>query len=141
MRVDFIFSYWIFFWYLLYISGLIVQYNPKFAILCGLAENVFILLLMLYFHTNVKLILLFIIMMIPLKIIPLYTLWDTKITWIDVQITFFVFLFYLVWGYMNDKKIHDFTKRTQELILHNKNTLPGMQILDKIIKKIRIFVN
>lgn len=133
MRLDFIFSYWIFFWYLLYIFGLVTQYNPKFSIVCGLIENTCILFLMLYFHTRIKLILLFIIMSILLKIIPLYTLWTTKIKWHDIQMTFLLFFIYLFWTYINNQKYNDFMKRTQDLILHNKNTLPGMRFLEKYI--------
>lgn len=133
MRLDFIFSYWIFFWYLLYLFGLVTQYNPKFAIVCGLIENILILFFMLYFHTRIKLILLFIIMSILLKIIPLYTLWNTKIKWHDIQMTFLLFFIYLFWTYINNQKYNDFMKRTQELIIHNKNTLPGMRFLEKYI--------
>jgi len=133
MRIDFIFSYWIFFWYLLYISGFVSSYNPKFPIICGLIENVFLLLAMLYFRTNLKLILLFATMMIPLKIIPLYTVWNTIIQWSDIYFTLALFLVYLGWSYMNGKKINDFIDNTRKLILQNQNTFPGMQFLDKII--------
>lgn len=131
MRVDFIFSYWIFVWYLLYLFGFVTQYNPKFAILFGLIENIIILCLMFYFHTHTKLIILFIIMSIILKIIPLYTLWTTKITWTDIKITFLLFFVYLFWSYIHNQKYNDFMNRTKELILENKNTLPGMQFLEK----------
>lgn len=133
MRLDFIFSYWIFFWYLLYIFGLVTQYNPKFAIICGLIENIMIIFLMFYFHTSMKLIILFTIMSIVLKIVPLYTLWKTKIKWIDIKMTFLLFFVYLFWTYIHNQKYNDFMKRTKELIMENKNTLPGMQLLDKII--------
>lgn len=133
MRLDFIFSYWIFFWYLLYISGLVDQYNPKFAIICGLIENGVILLLMMVFRTNLKIILLFVAMMIPLKIIPLYTLWNTKMQWSDIYFTFALFFAYSVWSYINGKKLDYFIENTRNLILQNKNTLPGMKLLDKII--------
>lgn len=133
MRLDFIFSYWIFFWYLLYICGLVGDYNPKFAIICGLIENGFLLLLMMVFRTNLRFILLFVAMMIPLKIIPLYTLWNTKMQWSDIYFTFALFLAYLVWTYINNQKIGDFIENTRNLILHNKNTLPGMKLLDKMI--------
>lgn len=133
MRVDFIFSYWIFFWYLLYIFGLVTQYNPKFAIICGLIENIIILGLMFFYNTSKKLIFLFTSMSILLKIIPLYTLWTTKIKWVDIKITFLLFFIYLFWTYSHNQKYNDFIKKTKDLILYNKNTLPGMIFLEKYI--------
>jgi len=131
-RIDFIFSYWLFLWYLLYLFR-IVNYNPKFAILCGFIENISILSLMFYYGTKKKLILLFFIMFILLKIIPLYSIWNTKITAKDITATTFLFIIYLVWMSFNNKKPSDFKNQTLDLILHNRNTLPGMTILNKII--------
>jgi len=133
MRIDFIFSYWIFFWYILYIFGLLTRYNPKFAIICGLIENVGLVMLMVYYNTHVKLIILFAIMSLLLKIIPLYTLWNEKIKLGDIGFTFLLFFVYLFWAHMHNLNTTDFVKRTQSLILHNENTLPGMQFLDRII--------
>ena len=128
-RIDFIFSYWIFLWYLLYLFR-IANFNPKFAILCGFIENIAILSLMFYYGTKKRLILLFFIMIILLKIIPLYSIWNTKIHARDIIATFVLFIIYLSWV---QKMPSDFKKQTLDLIVHNKNTLPGMMFLDKII--------
>lgn len=132
MRIDFIFSYWIFFWYLLYISGIIINYNPKFAIICGLIENMFIVLLMFLYNTKVKLVILFITMSIILKVIPLYTIWKTKINMNDIFMTFLLFIIYLLWVSSHNKTYLDLKKGTEDLVIHNKNTLPGMMFLQKI---------
>jgi hypothetical protein len=131
-RIDFIFSYWIFLWYLLYIFK-IISYNPKFAILCGFIENISILSFMFYYETKKKLILLFFIMFTLLKIIPLYSIWNTKIRAHDIIATIVLFIIYLVWIFYNKKTISDFKNQTLDLVLHNKNTLPGMMFLNKII--------
>ncbi len=131
-RIDNIFSYWIFFWYLLYLFGF-VKYNPKFAILCGLFENIFIMLLMLYYKTKTRLLFLFFIMFVLLKVIPLYSIWTTKIKWNDIIFAFILFAVYLCWTFLNKKTFSDFHIQTSKLIFHNKNTLPGMMFLDKII--------
>ena len=47
-RFDFVFSYWIFAWYILYICN-IVKYNPKWALTIGLVENIGILFLMFFY--------------------------------------------------------------------------------------------
>jgi len=129
VQMNFIFSYWIFFWYLLYIVGFI-NYNPKFAIICGLFENLFIMLLMIYYKTKKRLLFLFFIMFTLLKVIPLYSIWTTKIKWNDIIFTIFLFVLYLIWV---KKSFLDFKHQTLDLVLYNKNTLPGMMFLDKII--------
>lgn len=131
-RIDFIFSYWIFLWYLLYLFG-IVNFNPKFAILCGFIENIVILSLMFYYGTKKKLILLFFIMFVFLKIIPLYSIWNTKIHARDIIATLVLFIIYLTWV---KKTPSDFKKQTLDLIVYNKNTLPGMMFLDKFISRV-----
>jgi len=128
-NIALIFSYWIFLWYLLYILKL-VEYNPKFAILCGLVENLFILILMFYYGTKQNLVLLFLIMMFILKIIPLYSVFYEKIYFKDIVFTFVLFGIYLIWIVLNKKSISDFTKQTFDLVLHNKNTFPGMIFLN-----------
>ena len=40
IRPDFILSYWFLFWYFLFILN-IVSYNPKFALILGLINNLF----------------------------------------------------------------------------------------------------
>jgi len=132
MRMDLIFSYWIFAWYLLYIFK-IINYNPKFAILCGLGENILILLLMFYYNTNRKLILLFFTMMIILKLVPLYSIWNTKINNNDILNTIILFIIYILWITYNNYNLTNFKSATIELILHNKTTMPGINFLNKFI--------
>ena len=132
-RVDFIFSYWIFVWYILFYLGILSTYNPTFAIVVGLVENAIILCLMLYYHTKYSLVIAFCSMVILLKIIPLYTIWNnTTITCQDILATMVLFLLYLVWIIVNNKSMDDFSKHTKQMILHNKNTLPGMVFLTNI---------
>ena len=109
IRPDFIFSYWIFVWYLLYIFGFVKTYSPKFAIIFGIIENVIILFLMFYYKTKIDLVLLFVIMFLLLKIIPIYTIWNEKINKKDIISSFFLFIFYLFWCYVNNKNILTFT--------------------------------
>ena len=71
-------------------------------------------------------------MMILLKILPLYSLYNTKIYWKDIIATVILFIIYLFWIFLNNKSISDFTQGTKNLIIHNKNTLPGMMLLEKL---------
>jgi hypothetical protein len=131
VQFYFIFSYWIFAWYLLYIVG-VTNISPKFAILLGMIENLVVLSLMFYYKTKLKLILLFIVVMCILKIIPLYTIWNKKIQLREIFITFGLFIFYLFFMFLNNKSIYDFIKQTRNLVVYNKNTLPGLTILQHI---------
>lgn len=138
IRPDLIFSYWIYLWYILYIFK-IVKYNPKFAIICGMIENLIILLLMCIYNTKKILIVLFIIMFFILKLIPLYTIWNDNIKLNDdIKNTSLLFIIYLVWIHLNQLNITHALTSSKNLILYNKNTMPGMTILQYIWKNIYI---
>lgn len=138
IRPDLIFSYWIYLWYILYIFK-VVKYNPKFAIICGMIENLIILLLMCIYNTKKILVVLFIIMFVILKLIPLYTIWNDNIKLNDdIKNTSLLFIIYLVWIHLNQLNITDALTNSKNLILYNKNTMPGMTILQYIWKNIYI---
>lgn len=108
-RSDFVFSYWVFAWFLLYMvfsktKNIDIQIvNPKFAIIVGIAENVLLLLFLLVKKSSVYKITKFVLINVFLKAIPLYLLWDTKIQWWDdVYFTVFLFVVYLGWLYINN---------------------------------------
>lgn len=135
IRFDFIFSYWIFIWYLLYSIG-IIKYSPKFAILCGIIENFGILFLMIFYGTKLKLILLFTIMFVILKVIPFYTIYKTPIHINDVIVTILLILLYLAWMTYNHKTLAEFKSGTYDMILHNKITLPGMKFIHNLYNEL-----
>jgi hypothetical protein len=129
-----IFSYWIFVWYLLYISK-ITNYNPKFILIIGLIENIIMLLMMIFFQTKLFNILWFIFINTFLKIIPLYTLINTKIQKNDILISFLIFIIYIFYLYLH--KI-DFTKQQKQIIyslLYNKNNTPFLHLIHKWFNK------
>ena len=133
VRVDFIFSYWILFWYLLFMLD-IIKINPAFAILCGLIENIIVVMFMIYYNTHFWLLFLFCIMIVLLKIIPLFTLSGIKIKQIDIFFSIVLFLIYLFWITYNNKNVNILFKETHDLIIYNKNNLPGMVFIDKLLK-------
>jgi hypothetical protein len=67
-----------------------------------------------------------------LKIIPIYTIWHAKITQKDIFFTGFVFIVYLLWMFINKQSTYDFINNTKKLIIYNKNTLPGIILLEKM---------
>jgi len=101
IRPDFIFSYWIFVWWILYMSK-ILDINPKYAIILGIIENIIMLFMKIY-SKNFCSIPSFIIINIFIKIIPLFTVWNSDIT--STDLVFFVILFcmYVVWLFFNNQ--------------------------------------
>ena len=128
IRPDYIFSYWIFAWYLFYMLGWVTP-NPKFAIYLALLENIFVLASMLYYRVNPKKIVLFLIVVLLIKVLPLWTIRDTKIKEKDIYATLGVGLMYVGWIIWDDKVIALSDAYTQ--MLDNTIQLPGMNLLKK----------
>ena len=126
IRPDFIFSYWIFLWYIFYMFN-ITSFSPKFAILLGIIENIFTLIIIYKVGINT---IYFIIMALLLKVIPLYTIRKDTIRAQDVQFTFGLFIVYLIWCSINRFNIIDvFTHAVY------KQDLPGMILLRSLTHK------
>lgn len=141
VRPDLIFSYWIYLWYILYVFK-VIKYNPKLAIIFGIIENLTVLILMYIYGTKKLLVILFTIMFIILKIIPLYTIWNVKINLkYDSINTLLLFLIYLMWVSVNNLSLKNALNSTKNLILHNKNTTPGMVWLEYIYLKVKRLFN
>jgi len=100
LRIDFIFSYWIFAWAILFILR-IVSISPKFVLLCGILENFILLLAMFYKQSSFYTFFRFIFINFWIKIIPLYLVWNTKITSKEIIYTLVLFLIYVIWLLMN----------------------------------------
>ena len=88
LRFDLVFSYWIYIWYILYAFNITI-YSPKLALLIGLIDNIIMLCLMIYFGSNIRTILYFIIVNTFIKIVPLYLLRKEKIQMKDIYFTIF----------------------------------------------------
>jgi len=125
------FSYWIFLWYILYVLHL-TQYNPKIALLFALASNILLLIVMIFYKTTTHLVFLLLLIMLILKIIPLYTIWNTKISKKDVWVFVILFSIYIAWIIMKEHYINELIQNIKDLIIYKKNTLPGMKLLEKM---------
>ena len=74
-------------------------------------------------------------MMIILKIIPLYSIWNTKIGNKDIIWTFILFIIYLIFRFVNNKTIDDLIQQHKDLIIYNKNVLPGINLFKSTFEK------
>jgi hypothetical protein len=135
LRVDFILSYWIFTWYILYIIK-IISYSPKLIIMLGIFENLITLIIMILYGSNCKTIIYFIIINIIIKVIPFYTIRNDKIKLRDIYSTIILILIYLLWVKINGESVIKYYKKILDSLIHNKNDTIGIAILTKIEKYI-----
>jgi len=122
-RFDFVFSYWIFAWYLLYEVGFI-SFNPKFALTVGLVHNFFAFILMIYFKNSFMNIFLFLLINLFIKIIPLWRLRNTTIHVKDVHATVILFIIFLLWMDVNGMKYTTFLKKNNYNLTHKQEGGP-----------------
>lgn len=112
MRLDFIFSYWIFAWYLCYVFKW-THYSPKLALLFGLIENGFLLCMMIYNNTPL---LYFLLINMIIKEIPYMTI-QRRIEWDDLYPTVGLFFVYLIWLKVNGQS---YTKMVEGIFRYMK---------------------
>ena len=108
MRFDFVFSYWIFTWYIFYELS-ITKYNPKWGLTIALIENIFVLFLMIFYKNSFIHIILFCFINFFIKIIPLWRLRKTKYEINGIYSMIVLFCIYLVWVKINNVPLHMFS--------------------------------
>jgi len=125
-RFDFVFSYWIFAWFLLYWFKWI-DFSPKLALLLGVMENL-VLFVFIILRKSWIFVFSFVVINLLIKILPLYLLRKEKINiHRDLSILIFIFFLYVSWIFINEKtfvlkKIYEYT--------------PGTNILGNFIEKL-----
>ena len=102
MRFDFVFSYWIFVWYVLYVLR-VTTFIPKIALVLGVIYNTILLLLMFYYKNDWKHIITFCIINLCIKGIPLWTVRNEPYRWKDFYALVVYFILYIIWLYVNGK--------------------------------------
>jgi hypothetical protein len=125
-RFDYLFSYWEFLWYILYELNL-VSYNPKGALIPALLVNIVLLCIMLYYSYSYTIF--FVMALILMKVLPLWSLWNDPYRLKDVYATIVVFVVYLVWIRMNEVDLNELLNKQVHHIHTNKPIGPGMYLL------------
>ena len=132
--IYYIFSYWIFAWYILYICNIVDTYSPKLALMLGLYYNSLMLIMMIFMNISAEQIYYFFIMMVLLKIIPLLTLWrDSVHIWRDGFMTLVLLVIFFAWS-ISTHHITNLRQAVGKLTRFLKNSDgkmpgPGMQWL------------
>ena len=127
-RFDFLFSYWIFTWYIFY-ELKFVSYNPKGAIVLALVVNI-IGLLMMWYYSYVY-IFYFFILIIILKGIPLWRVFHDPYSMKDVYATIILFFIYIIWISIHRINIVPVIQNQLENIKKNKPMGPIMYLFFK----------
>ena len=135
IRPDFIFSYWIFVWFILYFTR-IVSINPKLWLLIAFIENIMNTVI-IYLKSKMYMVVRFIIITILIKVLPLYYLWNTKIRSIDVFFSIALFVMYLGWLYINNYSIYTIYEMIYNSQTSNSTYIgPLSYLYDKIYKEL-----
>ena len=131
-RIDFIFSYWLFAWYLLYMARITI-YSPKLGLIIAVIEAV-ISFALLKTANSFTMFSMFIIVSC-IKILPLITLWREPIRQRDIWVLFVWFVIYNVWLGVHGETMPSVYKKIQVLLDKNTDELPFMYVLSKIFGK------
>jgi hypothetical protein len=144
LRPDFLFSYWCFTWFIIYyfidystkspIGQFIKeQMNPKLALIIAFMENFLTFLYMIYLKSDIINLLRYLVMMIIIKIYPIYLVWSTPIQWVhDFIILTIIFISYNIWLYINHTDVWKIYKKTFTSIHEGKTNTPLFHLMEKI---------
>ncbi len=133
-RLDFVFSYWVFAWFLLYYFKL-TSFNPLFALEIATIENIILLFLMIYYKVSIFNIISFLFINFFIKVLPLIYLWNIKTVKRDIIASIILFLIYLLWLFINNKKnALKIQYEIYESLLHGKSDTPFLALTKKLKK-------
>jgi len=136
LRVDLVFSYWVYFWYILY-AFKITTFSPKFPLILGLIDNIIMLGLMLLYGTSRITIFYFIIINTLIKALPLYYLRNERIKLKDIYFTILLFGIFVLWLHLNRQSLFGNIKIIHDSLLYGQDKTPFMALLDKIKKNFK----
>jgi len=133
-RFDFVFSYWIFAWFILY-ELKIIQFNPKIALIMALITTLIEVFMMIYFNNSVFNIFLFSFINFIMKVLPLWILRKSEYKIIDIYAFIGLFIIYLVWLFINHVNIKKEIPIIADRIKHNKPVGPFMFYANQFFSK------
>lgn len=131
LRSDLVFSYWIYFWYILY-AVKITSYSPKFPLILGLIHNIIMLSLMFLYGTSKRTIFYFIIINTLIKAVPLYYLRNESLQMKDIWFTGFLFIIFIIWLHLNKQTLFGNIKLIHDSLLYGQNKTPFMAFINKL---------
>jgi len=131
LRSDLVFSYWIYFWYVLY-TFKITNYSPKFPLILGLIDNIIMLVLMFMYDTSKRTIFYFIVINTLIKVVPLYYLRNESLQMKDIWFTGFLFIIFIIWLHLNRQTLFGNIKLIHDSLIFGQNKTPFMAFINKL---------
>ena len=143
IRWDYLFSYWIYVWFLAYlllaifckgfgkIIDAVINYgNPSLALYIALIENVASFFVLIWFQASTTVLVKYVIMIFFAKGIPIYLLrnYPIRVTY-NVGILLIIFLLYLGYLYVNGQDVVEIYRKTFGWVLSNSNKTPFFYLL------------
>lgn len=106
IRLDYVFSYWIFFWYLMYVIGA-VSISPKLVLCFAMLFNAISFSTLIHRRVKTYKIIKFFAMNAIIKYLPLFSLLHDRITLDQFIATALFFVAYLIYVRVGNGSIYD----------------------------------
>jgi hypothetical protein len=144
IRPDFMFSYWIFAWFIVYyiiqkisnpssFSFIKQNLNPKLAIIIALIENIGLFGFLLIQKTQLYVLFTFIITTTIFKIIPIYLVYDHTILFPnDIITVVLLFILYNIYLFIWRTNVIEVTQKTADSLKKGKTYTPFFYLLHKL---------
>jgi hypothetical protein len=95
------------------------------------------LILMLYYNTPRKTIVIFVIINTLIKVVPLYYLRKVMVKWKDIYFTGVLLLIFILWLHLNKQNLVGNVKMIYESLLYGKDKTPIMALINKMEKNFK----
>jgi len=149
IRADFLFSYWIFAWFLVYYfldtvairSGkasytkwIHDHLNPMVGLVFALSENILTFLYMMYLNVGVIILLKYLVMMFFVKALPIYCIRNYPIRLFDnILAGIVLFGIYVIYLYTQGETIASVYTRTFTAAKNGSNKTPFNSLINSIL--------
>lgn len=136
LRIDWLFSYWVYLWFLIFYFTINVRnstaaffiqknLNPILALYFALFENIITFLYIIYVNPEIVIIVKFLLMILVVKVLPIYLISDKKINFSnDIYTLMIIFGIYNIWLWVNDTNIYEIYERTINAVSSGDNKTP-----------------
>jgi hypothetical protein len=116
-----------------------ISYSPKFPLLLGLLDNIFMLIMMILYGTSKETVFYFIIINSLIKVIPLYYLRNERIQMKDIYFTIGLLVIFIIWLHINKQSLTGNAKIIYDSLLYGKKQTPFMSLLKQIQQNYKNF--
>jgi len=144
IRADYLFSYWIFVWAIVYFFAqrakettaskfICENMNPLFALILALLENIFMFIKILIYNPVPSLVANYLFMMLFVKILPIYLIRSYKIKIIENVASFIcIIIVYNIYLYFNKTTPYYVYMEASKSIIGNENKTPMFQLIEYV---------